>query len=151
MRNGDVSRVLRRRLVRVAVIASAIVVVPSAAAYALTGYVAQDGQVAFYYGETSGHGDSNNFHGYGSARLCADAAGQTSNNTFVASYIKNVSFAPDTTIRDVNLRYSENEYKSAYFSTSSSSTYHVKSDWSAVPSAPDYVGGYVRAGDYVPC
>lgn len=115
------------------------------AAFAVTGSVAQARQVVFYYGETSGNGDSQDFSGYGTAKLCADAPGATSNNSFNVKYYLNRSLQRDDILKDTDRLYSQGQYLSAGFSTTSSSRYHTYVGWSAVPAASNGANGFSRA------
>lgn len=136
---------LTRRTTRVTALAAIICTATAGAAFAITGSVAQARQVVFYYGETSGNGDSKDFSGYGTAKLCADAPGATSNNNFGVQSLRNRTLQPDDVLKDRLLAYSSARYLSASFSTSSSSKYHTYVNWSAVPSANDAANGYSRA------
>lgn len=136
---------LAQRVAAVGMSAALIVGGTATAAMAITGYVAQSRQVVFYYGETSGNGDSNNFAGYGTSKLCADAPGATSNNSFNVKYYRNRTLQRDDRLKDRDLLYSQRQYLSAGFSTSSSSRYHTYVGWSAVPAANNAANGYSRA------
>lgn len=113
------------------------------AAWATTGYVANPRSVVFYYGETAGNGDSQNFTGTGSVRMCANSDGASTGNTYVAQYLRNRTAFPDVVLKDASVAYNQGLYESGAFSIDTSNTYHTKSSWSAVPSAPDSYSGYV--------
>lgn len=134
-----------RRTTRVTALAATICLATAGAAFAITGSVAQSRQVVFYYGETSGRGDSNDFSGYGTAKLCADAPGATSNNSFGVQYLRNITARPDVVLKDRLLAYSSGKYVSQSFGTTSSSRYHTNVNWSAVPSANNGANGFSRA------
>lgn len=114
-------------------------------AWARTGYDANPRSVVFYFGETAGQGDSQNFAGYGSVKLCTDANNSGGNNSYGAQYIRNRTAAPDVVLRDYNVRYGQAAFASGTFNTSSGDRFHTKAAWSAVPSAPNNVSGFVAS------
>lgn len=138
----SVKNVTRSRGSRALVVALAVVAATSTAAWAQTGSTANDRSVRFYYGETSGHGDSQDFTGSGNVNMCTNSDGG-SNQTYVAQYLKNRSFQPDDVIRDSNRSYNSGLYKSSSFSISTNNKYHTTATWSAVPAAPNGYSGYV--------
>lgn len=148
MNSGSQARRLQSRGARVAVLAATVVIATSGAAHALTGSLALSKSVNFYYGETAGSGDSQDFDGYGTAKMCARSEGYSS-QTYVAQYLRNRTLQPDDKLKDVLLAYNAyvapNSYGSATFSTASSSRYHTTAIWPAVPSAPNNAVGAVTA------
>jgi hypothetical protein len=65
-------------------------------AYADTGtFVRYSCHLVFYYGISSGNAESNNCGGSRTVKLCADAPGATSTNTFAAELWQNKTAAPD--------------------------------------------------------
>lgn len=102
-------------------------------------------QVVFFYDISSGNGDSNNFSGYGSAALCADALGATSNNTFEASFVRNRTGLPDSTVQSFDRAYSQSQYTQGNFGTSSGDRFHTNAGWSYAGALPGSPNGFSRA------
>ena len=136
---------ITRRAQMVAALAGGVVVATGGVAYASGVYTPGPTQVAFFYDRSSGNGDSNNFAGYGTARLCADAPGATSTYSFGANYRHNRTGIPDETLKSALLKYSDAAYTSTTFSTSSGASYHTNADWTYAGDLPGEPSGYSRA------
>jgi hypothetical protein len=140
----------RSRSGRVVRLALLLALMTGGAAYATTGSTANPRSVIFYYGETAGAGDSDNFSGYGAVTMCMNSNGAPvgNGNTYVGDYRLNRTLQPDDVIKSVNWGYRQGQYQSGNFNTSSDKKYHTRSGWSAVPSAPDWYKGYVASRQY---
>ncbi len=137
-----------RRTFSSVLIAVVIVAGTAVAAQAITGSVPLSKSVIFYYGETSGSGDSNNFDGGSIMRMCAHSEGYSS-QSYIAEIRQNRTLQTDLVIRSANVQYNayvgSNYYQSSSYSTSSSNRYHAKSGWSGVPAAPNTATGSVAS------
>lgn len=134
------------RLARVGLLAMLLVAATAGAAWAGTGtYVRQNGQIVFYYGVSSGQGESYSFDGYGTARLCADAPGAKQHVMFNARFQHERRFQLDETLKDLFLYYDDSAYTSGSFSTSSSARYHTDATWNYAAGASQAANGYSRA------
>jgi hypothetical protein len=106
-------------------------------------------QVAFYYNVSGGNCDSNDFMGYGSATLRADAPGccnPQSQDYFNSYYLKNRTGLPDTVLKWLDTKYNYSEKVTPSFSTSASSKYHTNALWGKIsPSQAGNPSGYSRA------
>lgn len=135
------------------VLACLVVGGTGAVAVAKTGSISNPRSVIFFYGETSGNGESDKFSGSGDVRMCANSDGG-SNNSYGASYYRSrFSMIPDDRLRFANVSYNQGLYRSSTFSISNSNEYYVRSDWSGVPSLSNSVEGYVstRYNSSGPC
>lgn len=133
----------RRRTKLVVGIAFALCASTTGVAYAVTGSTSNPRSVVFYFGETGGQGDSNNFAGYGQAKLCTDADNSGGGNYYRALYLRNRTLQPDDVLWNFQYVYfSDPPRASPSFSTVSSSQYHTTAGWPGVPSAPDSASGF---------
>ena len=115
-------------------------------AYAVTGSTANPRSVTFYYGETGGQGDSQNFAGYGQVKLCTDAGNSGGSNTYQALYLRNRTLQPDDRIRNYQyVAFNDSTLASSAFDTESSSQFHTTAVWPGVASAPNGDSGYVAS------
>lgn len=97
--------------------------------------VPQSRQVVFYYDGGSGNCDSNDFSGYGTARLRSDAPGccnPASNRSYTAYYYRNRTLQPDDILKYHTRYYDASEALSTSFTTSSGSRYHTNVIWDAI-------------------
>ncbi|MDR6175495.1 hypothetical protein QE364_000114 [Nocardioides zeae] len=138
------------RLIRITAAAAFVIGATATAAHAATGSTPLARSVVFYFGETSGSGDSKDFAGYGigapvGTRLCSDADNY-GNNSYGAQFIRNRTLQPDDVLKDVTRTYNQGLYTSASFNTYSNYQYHTRAAWSAVPSAPNNASGFARSG-----
>lgn len=131
------------RSIKLVVISLLLILTAAGAAFARTGYDANPRSVVFYFGETSGNGDSQDFSGYGLVKLCTDGDNVGGGNSYVGQYLRNRTLAKDEILKDVSLRYDAAPYASGNFQTTSDNNYHTYAGWSAVPSAPDTASGFV--------
>lgn len=137
-------KILGMRAVKVAAIVAIMVGGVGGTAWARTGYDANAKSVVFYFGETAGQGDSQNFAGYGSVKLCTDADNSGGNGSYGAEYIRNRGGGlPDDSLLKYNVSYSQGAFASGSFNTSSADRFHTKAVWGGVPSAPDNADGFV--------
>ncbi|GAA1947245.1 hypothetical protein GCM10009798_02870 [Nocardioides panacihumi] len=145
----------RSRGPRVLAIVLGTLLATTATAYATTGTAQLSRGVRFYFGQTAGHGDSDNFTGYGPAGstiawLCSDANNAGGNNSYNAAFIRNKSLAPDVTLKKISRLYNQGVYRSAGIDTDSYTRYHTYVSWSAVPAAANSVSGFARDGFNAP-
>lgn len=136
---------LGRRSKIVSLSVGAVVLGTAGTAYAAGTYTPQAKQVVFYYDISSGNGDSNDFNGYGSAALCADAPGASSPNTFGAAFVRNRTGLPDSTVSSFDRAYSQAQYTGGSFSTSGSDRFHTNAGWSYAGALPGSPNGFSRA------
>ena len=133
----------RSRIVGTTVLA--LVVGTGGTAYAAGTYTAQAKQVVFFYDISSGNGDSNDFSGFGSAALCADAPGATSVNTYGASFIQNLTARPDQVRLSFDSSYRSPQVIKGNTSTSSSNRFHTNAGWSYAGNQAGAPNGFSRA------
>jgi hypothetical protein len=75
--------------------------------------------------------------------MCAGSDKDGGQNTYGAYYRRNRTLAKDVTIKSANISYDRGVYRSGAFDISTDNDYHTKAAWSAVPSAPNDVSGFV--------
>lgn len=137
MRRARVPKSVRALLVVLAFLAAT-----GGAAWARTGYDANARSVVFYFGETAGAGDSRDFAGYGSVKLCTDGDNSGGGGTYNAQYRHNRGGLPDETVVELYQSYKEPARSSGNFTNSSSANYHTNASWAQVTAAADNVSGF---------
>ena len=126
-------------------LACSVVGATATVAVARTGSVSNPRSVVFYYGEASGKGTSDQFTkaGSSSVQMCASSDGGSNNSYAAAYYHHRFGPIPNELLKSANVTYNQGLYKSGSFTISSNKNYYTRSDWSAVPSLPNDVNGYV--------
>jgi hypothetical protein len=134
------------KLIKASIALVVAMIAGAGVAYADSGqFVRYSCYLVFYYGASSGNANSNTCGGGYSTKLCADAPGATSTNTFAAELWEQRDFAPDYRRSwTPQLQYNWAAHCQAPVSLRAGYRHYVHVGWSYASGAGSAANGYGR-------
>lgn len=134
-----------KRVAKIAVASAMLTAAGTGTAMAASGtYTQFVGSIVYFYGRSSGSGQSYNFTNASSATLSLDAPGASARAMVVGELKQNRSFATDPTLKQLSAYYSDPERRSSSASLSTSSNYYSYAAWNYTSAEGSNANGYSR-------
>lgn len=134
-----------KRVAKIAAAAALLTAAGTGTAMAASGtYTQFVGSIVYFYGRSSGSGQSYDFKNASSATLCLDAPGASARTMVVGELKENRRFASDPTLKQISAYYSDSERRSSLASLSTSGYYYSYAAWNYTSAEGYNANGYSR-------